>query len=93
MEVSTKCFKNRAVPYAYGKVSSNTNHPEYVVFEYLKSVTPEGIIPKIDIPSPIYLTIFCTKDDPYPKDIYGSVEQWAKVKLIGHSRRGQYRAC
>jgi methionine synthase II (cobalamin-independent) len=64
------------VPYAYGKISSNPNHPEYSNFEYLKSVTPAGIIPKILIPSPLYLSVFRPKDDPYPKDVYSSADEF-----------------
>jgi methionine synthase II (cobalamin-independent) len=33
--------------YVKGKISYNPNHPEFRAFEYLKSVTPEGIIPKV----------------------------------------------
>ena len=35
-----------------GKIAENPNHPFYRDFEYLKSVTPEGITPKVTIPSP-----------------------------------------
>jgi hypothetical protein len=38
-----------AIPVANvnGKVTYNPNHPEFRAFEYLKSVTPAGIIPKV----------------------------------------------
>lgn len=45
-----------AYPQAVGKVKANPNHPEYRGFEYLKSITPPGIIPKIVVPSPNYIT-------------------------------------
>lgn len=67
---------NRPIPYADGKVTANPEHPEYYGFEYLKSVTPEGIIPKIVVPTPVYLTIFRSKDDPYPKNAYNSAEEF-----------------
>lgn len=35
-----------------GKVAENPNHPFYRDFEYLKSITPEGVTPKVTIPSP-----------------------------------------
>ncbi|MGT2908175.1 vitamin B12 independent methionine synthase [Streptococcus dentiloxodontae] len=35
-----------------GKIAENPNHPFYRDFEYLKSITPEGITPKVTIPSP-----------------------------------------
>jgi hypothetical protein len=35
------------VPYVDGKISYNPNHPEFRGFEYLKSVTPSGIVPKV----------------------------------------------
>lgn len=34
-----------------GKVQYNPDHPFFAAFEYLKSVTPEGIVPKVCIPS------------------------------------------
>jgi methionine synthase II (cobalamin-independent) len=64
------------VPYADGKVSANPNHPEYSYFEFLKSVTPTGFIPKIVVPSPIYLTTFRAKDDPFPKNAYSNVDDY-----------------
>lgn len=35
-----------------GKVNANLDHPFFKDFEYLKSVTPEGVEPKQTIPSP-----------------------------------------
>lgn len=35
-----------------GQVAENPNHPFYRDFEYLKSIVPEGVTPKITIPSP-----------------------------------------
>ncbi|MFC3931407.1 vitamin B12 independent methionine synthase [Streptococcus dentapri] len=35
-----------------GKVTENPQHPFYRDFEYLKSITPNGITPKVTIPSP-----------------------------------------
>ncbi len=35
-----------------GKIAENPNHPFYRDFSYLKSVTPEGVTPKVTIPSP-----------------------------------------
>jgi methionine synthase II (cobalamin-independent) len=38
-----------------GKIQYNPNHPFYAQFEYLKSVTPAGVIPKVCIPGPSIL--------------------------------------
>mgnify|MGYP003365103734 CR=1 FL=1 len=35
-----------------GKIAFNPDHPFFEAFKYLKSITPEGIIPKQTIPSP-----------------------------------------
>lgn len=35
-----------------GQVTENPNHPFYRDFEYLKSLAPEGVTPKVTIPSP-----------------------------------------
>ncbi|WP_165211557.1 vitamin B12 independent methionine synthase [Streptococcus tangpeifui] len=35
-----------------GKIAENKAHPFYRDFSYLSSITPEGVIPKITIPSP-----------------------------------------
>lgn len=35
-----------------GQVAENPNHPFYRDFTYLKSIVPEGVIPKVTIPSP-----------------------------------------
>jgi methionine synthase II (cobalamin-independent) len=65
-------------PYVDGKIASNPNHPEYAGFEYFKSVTPAGIIPKVIIPSPLFLTIMRQDDDPYPKQAYTNVDDFYK---------------
>jgi len=38
-----------------GKVSFNPQHPFFAAFEYLKSIVPEGVLPKQTIPSPALL--------------------------------------
>ena len=40
-----------------GKIAENPNHPFYRDFEYLKSVTPDGITPKVTLPSPSLISI------------------------------------
>ena len=35
-----------------GKITENPEHPFYRDFEYLKSIVPEGVTPKVTIPSP-----------------------------------------
>jgi methionine synthase II (cobalamin-independent) len=66
------------LPYVEGKITSNPVHPEYAAFSYLKSVTPDGIIPKVIIPSPLFLTIIRNKDDPFPKNAYSNKEDFYK---------------
>jgi methionine synthase II (cobalamin-independent) len=65
------------LPHAIGKIAANPSHPEYSSFEYLKSITPAGVIPKIMIPSPNFLVVF-RKDDPYPKTAYSNKEDYYK---------------
>lgn len=38
-----------------GKIAFNPNHPFFESFEYLKSITPDGVTPKQTIPSPSML--------------------------------------
>lgn len=38
-----------------GKVAYNPDHPFFAAFEYLKAITPAGIVPKQTIPSPTML--------------------------------------
>lgn len=38
-----------------GKIQFNPDHPFFETFKYLKSITPDGIIPKQTIPSPTML--------------------------------------
>ncbi len=38
-----------------GKIAENPEHPFYRDFQYLKSITPEGVTPKVTIPSPSLL--------------------------------------
>jgi hypothetical protein len=45
-------------PQVVGKVTYNPNHPEFRAFEYLKSVTPAGVTPKVVVPSPNFLFVF-----------------------------------
>jgi methionine synthase II (cobalamin-independent) len=63
--------------YVYDKLSWNPNHEEYAAFSYLKSVTPAGIIPKVLVPSPLYLVVFRDEDDPYPS-VYSSRDEFFK---------------
>lgn len=68
--------ENYIVPYGYDKISSNISHPIYSNFEYLKSITPPGILVKIDIPSPLYLIVFRDLEDPYPENAYKNVSEF-----------------
>ena len=54
-----------------GKIAENPNHPFYRDFEYLKSVTPEGITPKVTIPSPSLIIKRDHRSDLYA-DYYDS---------------------
>ena len=54
-----------------GKIAENPNHPFYRDFEYLKSVTPEGITPKVTIPSPSLIINRDHRSDLYA-DYYDS---------------------
>ena len=54
-----------------GKIDENPNHPFYRDFEYLKSVTPEGITPKVTIPSPSLIINRDHRSDLYA-DYYDS---------------------
>jgi methionine synthase II (cobalamin-independent) len=66
------------LPHVEGKISSNPEHPEYTAFKHLKSVTPAGIIPKVIIPSPLFLTIMRPDDNPFPKPAYTNEEDFHK---------------
>jgi methionine synthase II (cobalamin-independent) len=85
--------------YAYDKISSNPNHAEYAAFTYLKSVTPEGIIPKILVPSPLYLIVFRDDDDPYPKSAYKNKDEFYKditqvyIETLQHFYKLGARVC
>lgn len=75
-----------------GKLEYNENHPEYKGFEYLKSLTPEGVTPKINIPSPTFPFVFTGKDfekrfgAPYTdnKDLFYSDLSEVLGKTIQH---------
>jgi methionine synthase II (cobalamin-independent) len=54
-------------PKVTSKIEFNPNHPEFRGFEYLKNITPEGITPKVIIPSPLFCLVFREPDDPFPK--------------------------
>jgi len=60
-----------------GKIAENPNHPFYRDFEYLKSVTPEGITPKVTIPSPSLIIMLITM-------IHGQISLmiWLKLTMI-----------
>lgn len=57
--------------YAKGKISYNPNHPEFRAFEYLKSVTPSEITPKVIVAAPNFLLVFRDwKTDKFPSFVY-----------------------
>ena len=62
-----------------GKIAENPNHPFYRDFEYLKSVTPEGITPKVTIPSPSLIINRDHRSDLYA-DYYDS---WTDFMMVG----------
>lgn len=82
-----------AYPWAVRKISFNPKHPEFEHFEYLKSVTPSGFVPKVIIPSPTHL--FATRDkDLFPSE-YKSLEEFDadlstvyKESILGFYSRG-----
>lgn len=45
-----------------GKLGYNENHPEFRAFEFLKSITPSGVIAKWLIPSPTFPFVFTGAD-------------------------------
>ncbi|MFT8726367.1 MAG: vitamin B12 independent methionine synthase [Liquorilactobacillus ghanensis] len=49
-----------------GRVAYNPDHPFFAAFNYLKSVTPSGIVPKQTIPSPTML-FRDNRSDNWPK--------------------------
>ena len=48
-----------------GKVAFNPEHPFFADFEYLKSVTPAGVEPKVTIPSPSMILARDGRSDLY----------------------------
>lgn len=50
-----------------GKIIANPNHPELAGFDYLKSITPAGITPKILIPSPVFFFANIKPTDKVPE--------------------------
>lgn len=54
-----------------GQVAENPNHPFYRDFEYLLSITPAGVTPKVTIPSPSLVIKRDHRSDLYA-DYYGS---------------------
>lgn len=82
-------------PEAYDKVSFNPNNPEFSHFEFLKSVTPTGVIPKVLIPSPNFLRVFRTPGDEYPSPAYSSkdafyydVSSTLNANILEYYKRG-----
>ncbi|MGX7775860.1 vitamin B12 independent methionine synthase [Streptococcus pluranimalium] len=59
-----------------GKIAENPDHPFYRDFEYLKSITPEGVTPKITIPSPSM--VFRDGRSDLALDFYDSREDYLK---------------
>lgn len=54
-------------PYVTEKILYNPFHPEFRAWEFLRSVTPKGIIPKVIVPSPNFLLVFRDwKTDKFP---------------------------
>ncbi|MBM7636358.1 vitamin B12 independent methionine synthase [Streptococcus saliviloxodontae] len=55
-----------------GQVAENPEHPFYRDFTYLKSITPEGVTPKVTIPSPSLVI-----DRDHRSDLYADYyEDW-----------------
>lgn len=50
-----------------GKVAYNPEHPFFADFEYLKSVLPEGVEPKVTIPSPSLIPNRDGRSDRWPE--------------------------
>ncbi|KAA6376655.1 MAG: putative 5-methyltetrahydropteroyltriglutamate--homocysteine S-methyltransferase [Streblomastix strix] len=58
-----------------GKIGYNPDHPFFALFEFLKSVTPEGHIPKVTIPAPAL--IFNYNPFAFTPDVYkGNKEEY-----------------
>jgi hypothetical protein len=71
INTTTKCdtkYVGKPVSgYVKGKITYNPNHPDFRAFEYLKSISPAGTIPKVVIPSPNFLIVFRDwKTDKWP---------------------------
>ncbi|WP_305774471.1 vitamin B12 independent methionine synthase [Lactococcus lactis] len=58
-----------------GKVAFNPEHPFFADFNYLKSLLPEGVEPKVTIPSPSLIPNRDGRSDRWP-EFYGSWEEF-----------------
>lgn len=68
-------FNSFRFPVTVGKISANPNHPELAHFDYLRSIVPEGITPKVLIPTPTFFFSGRGIHDPAPAP-YTSLEEW-----------------
>ncbi|WP_190289034.1 vitamin B12 independent methionine synthase [Lactococcus kimchii] len=58
-----------------GKVAFNPEHPFFADFEFLKSVLPDGVEPKVTIPSPSLIPNRDGRSDRWP-EFYGTWEEF-----------------
>jgi hypothetical protein len=69
-------------PYCFSKILPNPKHPELRAFEYLRSIIPTSITPKVVIPSPNFLRVFRPNNDPYPS-VYQNIEKfYDDIRLV-----------
>lgn len=71
-------------PYVFEKIVFNPDHPEFRAFDYLKSVTPANIIPKVIIPAPNFLRVFRGKGDEFPPAYPNKDAFYADVSDVLH---------